>query len=119
MSPAWTTPPSTIATSASRRSPTPTGTRAGSGSSPPTRRLAAHVDDVADYGARYPVPTVSMREPTFVPGVCGEKMVWRGPTWINTNWYLARGLRRHGREDLALRIEDASAELVEKSGFRE
>lgn len=38
---------------------------------------------------------------------------------MNTNWYLARGLRRHGREDLACVIEDRSAALVEQSGFRE
>ena len=46
-------------------------------------------------------------------------MLWRGPSWINANWYLARGLRRHGRDELALRIEEASLDLVERSGFRE
>ena len=38
---------------------------------------------------------------------------------MNTNWYLSRGLRHHGRADLARIIEQRSAELVERSGFRE
>jgi glycogen debranching enzyme len=49
----------------------------------------------------------------------GGTVLWRGPSWIGTNWYIARGLRRHGRPDLAARIEDASLQLVERSGFRE
>lgn len=48
------------------------------------------------------------------------KLVWRGAVWMNTNWYLARGLRRHGRPELARHLEDRSAALVEgPSGFRE
>lgn len=81
--------------------------------------LVAHIEDAGDYAARYPVPSVSMREPSFAPGTCGGVLVWRGPTWINTNWYIARGLRRHNRPDLAERIEDASVELTEQFGFRE
>ena len=67
----------------------------------------------------FPVPSVAMDEPSFVPGVVGTKLVWRGPVWMNTNWYISRGLRRHGTTDLARHIEDRSAALVEKSGFRE
>ena len=60
-------------------------------------RLVAHVEDPREYAAAYPVPSVAMDEPSFVAGRCGDKMVWRGPTWMNTNWYLWRGLRAHGR----------------------
>ena len=60
-----------------------------------------------------------MNEPSFAPGVVGTKLVWRGPVWMNTNWYISRGLRRHGQADLARHIEDRSAALVERSGFRE
>jgi hypothetical protein len=82
------------------------------------RKLIAHIDDDTDYGTRYPVPSVSLREPTFSAQPIG-KLVWRGPTWINTNWYVARGCRAHGREDLAARIEDASVELTMREGFFE
>ncbi|HET8645517.1 MAG TPA: hypothetical protein VFO85_08530 [Vicinamibacteria bacterium] len=82
-------------------------------------RLIAHLSDPREYWARYPVPSVAMNEPSFVAGVCGDKLVFRGPTWMNTNWYLTRGLRHHGRTDLARTVEERSAELVERSGFRE
>jgi glycogen debranching enzyme len=62
---------------------------------------------------------VAVDEPSYRKAVPEERLLWRGPTWINTNWYIARGLRRHGREDLARTIEDRSAALVELSGFRE
>jgi len=81
--------------------------------------LVGHLANPREYAAPFPVPSVAMDEPSFVPGVVGTKLVWRGPVWMNTNWYIARGLRRHGRIDLARHIEDRSAALVEKSGFRE
>lgn len=83
-------------------------------------RLVAAIEDPTDFGARYPVPSVSMREPSYVAGACDGTLVWRGPSWINTNWYVARGLRRHGADRLAQKIEDASVELtMSPEGFRE
>lgn len=84
-----------------------------------TGALLEAVRDPERYGAEYPLPTVAMCEPSFEPGICGTKLVWRGPTWINTNWYIARGLRRHGELELADRLATASVDLVERSGFRE
>lgn len=81
--------------------------------------IVAHLSDPRRYAAAYPVPSVAFDEPSYLPPSKERKLVWRGPTWINTNWYLARGLRRHGRHDLARHIEDRSAALVERSGFRE
>jgi glycogen debranching enzyme len=77
-----------------------------------------HLEDPREYSAPFPVPSVAMNAPSFSAGPVG-KLVWRGPSWINTNWYLSRGLRRHGRPDLAAVIEDRSARLVEEHGFRE
>ena len=81
--------------------------------------LAQHIEDPSAFAASYPVPTVAMSEPSFCPDKLPGSLVFRGTTWINVNWYLARGLRRHGRADLAHRIEDRSVELVERAGFRE
>jgi glycogen debranching enzyme len=80
--------------------------------------LIDHLEDPREYSAPFPVPSVAMNHPSFSAGPVG-KLVWRGPSWINTNWYLSRGLRRHGRADLAAVIEDRSARLVEAHGFRE
>ncbi len=81
--------------------------------------LVGHLGNPAEYAARYPVPSVAMNEPGFLTPTTDSILVYRGPTWMNTNWYLSRGLRRHGHAALAGRIEDASASLIEKEGFRE
>lgn len=82
-------------------------------------RIAHRLEDATDFGTNYPVPSVSQRNPAYRQGPAGGTVLWRGPSWINTNWHIARGLRRHGRESLATMIEDASLRLVERSGFRE
>jgi glycogen debranching enzyme len=86
---------------------------------PVVEALVSHLTDPHEYGTPFPVPSVALAEPSYARATEGNLLVWRGPTWINTNWYLARGLRRHGRKDLARTIEDRSAALVERGGFRE
>ena len=81
--------------------------------------IARRLEDPADFGTAVPVPSVSRRNPGYRSAPAGGTVVWRGPSWINANWYIARGLRRHGRHDLAARIEEASLAVVERSGFRE
>jgi glycogen debranching enzyme len=86
---------------------------------PIAARLVDQIEDPSDYGTAWPIPTVSRREPAFRPGAIGEHLIWRGAAWVNVNWYLGRGLRRHGRADLAGRIENSTATMVERWGFRE
>jgi glycogen debranching enzyme len=86
--------------------------------------LVKHIADPKEYAAKYPVPSTALNEPLYMAPSEGRpeldsKLLWRGPSWINTNWYIARGLRRHGFVDLARTIEDRSAALIEKGGFRE
>jgi glycogen debranching enzyme len=82
-------------------------------------RLAKRIADPREFATRFPVPSVSRLNPAYRAAPGGGSLLWRGPTWINANWYLARGLRRHGHEGLATTVENASLELVERSGFRE
>ena len=86
---------------------------------PIAARLVAHLEDPGAYATPWPIPSVSRSEPAFRPGAIGEHLLWRGATWINVNWFLCRGLRRHGRPDLARRIEDSTATMIEREGFRE
>ena len=86
--------------------------------------LVKHISDPTEYAAAYPVPSTAQNEPLYLKPSDDRpehdsKLLWRGPSWINTNWYIARGLRRHGRVDLARTIEDRSAALIEQHGFRE
>ena len=41
---------------------------------------------------------------------------WRGPVWININWLLWRGLRLHGRHELAAGLRRSMLDLVARSG---
>jgi glycogen debranching enzyme len=66
----------------------------------------------------YPLPSVPASNPKFIPGN-PRGFIWRGPTWINTNWFLSHALRRHGYTELADTIVAKSQECIEKSGFRE
>lgn len=107
------------------QTPLPGGTVAGllplllsAAPSPVVDRIAARLADRHEFGAAFPVPSVARTHPAFRAGPMRD-LLWRGPTWINTNWYIARGLRRHGHMALAQGIEDASVTLVERSGFRE
>lgn len=84
----------------------------------------------------FPVPSVSVGEEGFCPSsnrlrepanllqklqhlINRYQMVWRGPTWVNTNWFIARGLRLHGRHEIADELASKTADMVRKSGFWE
>ena len=44
---------------------------------------------------------------------------WRGPTWLNTTWLVARGLKTHARDGLAEILFADIVSLVQQSGLRE
>lgn len=66
----------------------------------------------------YPLPSVPASDPRFLPGN-PRGFIWRGPTWINTNWFLCHALRQHGYTEVADTIVARSHDAIEKSGYRE
>lgn len=76
--------------------------------------MVKRLEDPAEYGSAWPVPTVPLGDAAFEP-----QRYWRGPTWINTNWLLVAGLRDCGFESAARRLAARTVELVARSGFRE
>lgn len=81
------------------------------------RLIEEHLLNEKEFWLPCPVPTVAKSEPSFNPN--DNRYIWRGPSWINTNWFLIRGLRKHEYHDIADRITATSKEMIEKSGFRE
>lgn len=73
-----------------------------------------HLLDQKEFAASYMVPTVALDEESFDP-----EGFWRGPVWMSTNWFIFRGLLNYGRLDIAEKILESSAALIERSGFRE
>jgi hypothetical protein len=66
---------------------------------------------------RYPIPSVAVNEDTFE--LRRQKMTWRGPTSVNTNSLVWRGLRRHGHEEVAGHLASRTVEMVAQEGLRE
>jgi len=64
--------------------------------------------------APWAVTTVSKSSPAFDP-----RNYWRGPVWINVNWFLVRGLERCGLRAEANELRRLTLDLVARSGFSE
>ena len=52
--------------------------------------LAQHLRDPAMFGTAFPVPSIAVRDTVHY-----AKDMWRGPSWVNINWLIARGLERY------------------------
>ena len=84
--------------------------------------IKKHLLNPNEFWTKYPVPTVAKNEPYYQPKdtpLHMGKLLWRGPTWIATNWFIVKGLQRHGYYEIADQIIDSMVEMIEKYGFRE
>jgi glycogen debranching enzyme len=83
------------------------------------RRLVdEHLLNEREFWTPFPVPSVARSEPSFDPQ-CRTNTTWRGPTWVNVNWYLYWGLRAHGRADVASELATRTIAMAARSGIRE
>jgi glycogen debranching enzyme len=64
--------------------------------------------------APWALTTVAKSSPAYDP-----RCYWRGPVWINVNWFLIRGLERCGLSAEAEELRRLTLGLVELSGFAE
>ncbi len=64
--------------------------------------------------APWAVTTVAKSSPAYAP-----RNYWRGPVWINVNWFFVRSLERYGMQVEAAALRDSTLELVRRSGFTE
>jgi hypothetical protein len=87
---------------------------AGTPSRARAERLIALLRQPARFWPRYPVPSVPLDAPEF-----REAGYWKGPTWVNTAWLIAEGLREYEYGDIADELRARILELVERSGFSE
>ncbi|MBI4036343.1 hypothetical protein HY386_00495 [Candidatus Daviesbacteria bacterium] len=73
-----------------------------------------HLLNPKEFWAKYPIPSVSLDEPSF-----NAKGFWRGSVWMAINWFVYKGLKNYGFDDIAEKILQISLTLIQKSGFRE
>lgn len=83
------------------------------------RRLVNdHLLNEREFWLPYPIASVAADEPSFDPD-WRTKTTWRGPTWVNVNWYLYWGLREHGFADVARELAHRTIAMQSRSGMRE
>jgi hypothetical protein len=75
--------------------------------------LARHLRDPTMFATEFPVPSIAVRDRAHY-----SKDMWRGPTWVNVNWLIARGLERYARHGegfaaLARSLDEATIVHVE------
>ncbi len=77
---------------------------------PPERvpRLVAHLQNPHEFGAAFPIPSMALDTPNW------STDMWRGATWINMNYLVVEGLRKHGQHAAAQAIVDATLYHVNK-----
>jgi glycogen debranching enzyme len=80
-----------------------------------------HLTRADEFWTPFPVPTVAVDEPSFEPAFRSpfRSGLWRGPSWVSTNWFLVHGLLKHGYSDEAKHITSRTSQLIERQGFRE
>lgn len=81
-----------------------------------------HLLNKEEFWLPYLVPSVSKDEKYYAPTdtpIRNIKLLWRGPTWISTNWFIVKGLRKHGYDEIADEIVEKMLEMIRREGFRE
>jgi glycogen debranching enzyme len=82
------------------------------------RLVEEHLLDPRRYRAAFGIPSVAMDEPSFVPGF-DRFRCWRGPSWVNTSWFLVPPMIELGYAEEAARVVDSLREAIARGGFRE
>jgi glycogen debranching enzyme len=82
------------------------------------KSLAGHLQSESEFWSPYPITSVAMDEPSFGP-LTDTRLIWRGTTWVNTNWFLANGLEKQGYTALAKKVARKTIELIINFGFCE
>lgn len=78
-----------------------------------------HLLNKEEFYLPYTIPSVAKNEKEFQPDENIHRQLWRGSTWINTNWFLINGLKLQGYTNLANELSKKTKHLVEKYGFWE
>jgi mannosylglycerate hydrolase len=81
------------------------------------QKLVSKLKDPKKFGTKYPVPTTAVSESEFDPE--DSRLMWRGPTWPNTNSFIMEGLVKHGYTQEANDLLDKWTEMHQLNGIYE
>jgi len=80
--------------------------------------VIADATSTSKFWTNYPFPSVSKAESTYTP-IYVYNLLWRGPSWGFTNWFVIEGLLYSGRTDLASTAVDRWSAAINVSGVWE
>lgn len=72
-------------------------------------KLVAHLTDPDEFWTPFPVATCARSEPVYRPDG-----FWRGDCWVQSNFFIARGLRNYGYHELARKLTDTTFLMMDE-----
>ena len=83
-----------------------------------SRLVHDHLVNEEEFWPEFPIPSVSLDDPSYSEH---QTLLWRGPTWININWFVIKGLRKHGFLNIANELMVKTFDLIKRNhySFRE
>jgi len=70
-------------------------------------RLLAHLTNPNEFWGEFALPSVARNDPHYDP-----QTMWRGPVWVNINYFFIEALEQVGEVALALALRDKTLELI-------
>ena len=80
--------------------------------------IVNYLTDENEFATNYPIPSVSKAEAEYNP-IQNTDLLWRGPTWGFTNWFVMEGLQRHGQTELLHGMMTKWIAMVREGGVYE
>jgi len=74
-------------------------------------RLLKHLRDPNEFWGTYCLPTVAYNDPHF-----DENTMWRGPVWVNINYFMIEALQKNGELELARELRKKTLQLIQEQG---
>jgi hypothetical protein len=65
--------------------------------------ILSQIEDPNKFNGRFMLPSVAMDDPQF-SATFDVNLMWRGPVWGFTNWFVMEGLALHNRYDLQVKL---------------
>lgn len=78
---------------------------------PEIKPLLAHLTNEKEFWTSFPVPSTALNEKAFE-----REQMWRGPTWLSTNWLLINALERLDEKAIAQELRNRTLAMTTVTG---
>jgi len=78
---------------------------------PIRERLLQHLQDPNEFWGSHSLPTVAYNDPHF-----DADIMWRGPVWVNINYFMIEALQKNGEYELARDLRKKTLQLIVEQG---